>query len=97
MEQWEYWTGFLWANIENKGARELIKQRWPDWNPPKFAPQTLIPDLNAFGEEGWELVHMEPVRVVGDNNDILFASGGEVGLRNWSHVYLCVFKRRKQE
>jgi len=92
MEKWEYWTGFLWANIESEGAREFIKKRWPDWkNPPKHAPQTMIPKLNNFGEEGWELVHMEPVALVGGSYDILF--GGP----DWSNAYFCVFKRRKQE
>jgi hypothetical protein len=94
MEKWEYWTGFLWANIENEGARELIKKRWPDWkNPPKYAPQTMIPALNNFGEQGWELVHMEPVAgVVGVNYDMAFFDKAE-----WSNAYFCVFKCRKQE
>jgi hypothetical protein len=79
MERWDYWTGFFHASIENKGARELIRQRWQDWNPPKFAPQTLIPDLNAFGEQGWELVHMEPVAGVGNNGDTCFNHQGMLG------------------
>jgi len=98
MEKWEYWTGFLWAHIENEGAKELIKKSWPNWkNPPKYAPQTMIPQLNNFGEAGWELVHMEPVRRVGQNYDVYFSSGGGLAEINWSNAYFCVFKRRKQE
>jgi hypothetical protein len=96
MEQWEYWTTFCWANIENPGAREYLKKKAPNWNPPKFTPQTMIPDLNAYGEKGWELVHMEPVAEVGNNGDVAFVHGAEVTVRTWSNVYFCVFKRRKQ-
>jgi hypothetical protein len=97
MEKWEYWTTFLWASTENPGALEHLKKKYPDWNPPKFAPQTMMPELNSFGETGWELVHLEPVRAVGKNYDVYFASGGDVSHTNWSNVYFCVFKRRKQE
>lgn len=92
MEQWEYWTGFLWADIATTGVKEYLKNRWPDWKPPKYAPQTMIPELNSFGEKGWELVHMEPVRI-GSNYDV--ASDGELGIY-YSNIYFCVFKRRKQ-
>jgi len=90
MEKWEYWTGFLWADIENEGAKELIKKIWTDWRePPRNAPQTMIPQLNNFGEAGWELVHMEPVRRVGRIDYRVYFSGEE-----GSNVYFCVFKRR---
>lgn len=93
MEQWEYMTEFVYANIENAGVREFLQQRWPNWkNPPKFTPQTMMPRLNEWGAEGWELLHMEPIAKVGDNGDVLFPGGGI----RWSNVYFCVFKRRKQ-
>ena len=90
MEQWEYWTTFLWAHIDNRGARELLKSRYPDWNPAKYTPETMVPDLNALGAKGWELVHMEPVAIA-RNYDVAF--GRETGTS--SNVYFCVFKRRK--
>jgi hypothetical protein len=91
MEQWEYWTGILRANAEEQ--REFLqKQRWPNGNPPKHAPQAMIPELNKFGEKGWELVHMEPVPA-GKNLDIAF--GGGAGFA-YSNAYFCVFKRRKR-
>ena len=97
MEKWEYWTGFLWADIENEGAEELLKKmkiRKGLRDLPRCAPQTMIPQLNNFGEAGWELVHMEPVRRIGQNYDVYFSSGGGLGETNWSNVYFCVFKRR---
>jgi hypothetical protein len=93
VERWEYLTEFVWANIETKGIKEFLRQRWPDWkNPPKFTPETMIPQLNAWGEQGWELVHMEPVAGVGRNGDVSFT--GDVG--SWSNVYFCVFKLRSK-
>jgi len=94
MEQWEYWTGFLWANIETKGVIEYVKNRWPNWFPAKYAPQTMIPELDGLGEKGWELVHMEPVPGVGNNYEVRFQS--ETSGYVWSNTYFCVFKRRKQ-
>lgn len=93
MERWEYLTEFVRANIETKGIKEFLRQRWPDWkNPPKFTPETMIPRLDARGEQGWELVHMEPVAGVGNNGDVHFTGAAY----QWSHVYFCVFKRRSQ-
>ena len=98
MEQWEYYTIFLWANIEHKGVQEYLKKIWPDWNPPKYTPQAMIPELNAFGEEGWELIHREPIHSTGRNFDVGFdTGGGSPAATHWSNVYFCVFKRRKQE
>jgi len=91
MEQWEYLTEFLHANIENPGAEESIQRRWPNWKPPKYTPETMIPELNTLGEQGWELVHMQPVAGIGSNGDVHFQ--GET--YKWSNVYFCVFKRRK--
>lgn len=92
VEQWEYMTKFVYADINNEGAREYLERTFPDWrNPPKFTPQTMIPELNEYGADGWELVHMQPVAEVGSNGDVLFVGD----LRQWSHVYFCVFKRRK--
>jgi hypothetical protein len=96
MEQWEYWTTFLWANIENQGALEFVQKKFPDWKSAKFAPQTMMPQLDRFGEKVWELVHLEPVRAVGKNMDVFFSSGGEISHTDWSNVYFCVFKRIKQ-
>jgi hypothetical protein len=89
-EKWEYWSGILRANIENKGAKELIAKRWPDWKPDIYVPQAMMPQLNGFGEKGWELVSLQPVAGSGQNADILFP--GDV--QRYSNVYFCVFKRK---
>lgn len=86
MTKWEYWTGILMANSDDE--REYLKGRWPDWDPPKHAPQATIPALNRFGKSGWELVHMQPV-YAGNKFDI--AQGGDI--RHFANSYFCVFKR----
>jgi hypothetical protein len=94
MERWEYWTGFLYANVKNEGAKEFLQQRLPNWpDPPRYAPQAMMPELDTFGEEGWELVHMQPVAGVGSKADVYFQGAGHA----WSNAYFCVFKRRKHE
>jgi hypothetical protein len=95
-EQWEYTSVFVHAHIDNDGAREYIKERWPQWKGiQKYSPETIIPELDNFGREGWELVNMEPV-IVGGNHDIAFLSG--VGApAQWSNIYFCAFKRKKAE
>jgi hypothetical protein len=91
MEQWEYLTKFVTADIKNEGASDFLKRFRPNWkNPPPYTPETLIPELDDLGTQGWELIHMEPVARVGKKGDVLFTSGGD-----WSNSYFCVFKRRK--
>ena len=91
--KWEYLTKFIWASIENQGAKEVIQQMLPDWQPARYSPESMIPELNAYGEKGWELLHMEPVGAVGKNRDVGFVAGEAVP--RWSNVYFCVFKRRR--
>ena len=88
-EQWEYLIVTLWANAEV--CQDFLQQAWPGQYFPKFAPQTLMPLLDDYGAQGWELVAMEPV-IIGDNGDIL--KGGHA-LSPWTNQYLCAFKRRK--
>jgi len=91
IEKWEYWTEFISADIEKEGTKAFLQQSLPNWkNPPKFTPETMIPRLNSWGEEGWELVHMEPV-LIGKNVDVYF----DHSANNYSNIYFCVFKRRK--
>lgn len=90
MEKWEYMTKFTYASISKHGAKEFIANNWPDWEPAQYAPQTMVPELNQWGADGWELVHMQPIAAVGTNEDVLF--NGEYS--RWSSAYFCVFKRR---
>ena len=92
-EKWEYLTCFMYASVENKGAREHIRLNWPGWEPAKYSPETMIPELNELGEQGWELVHMQPVGAVGKKDDVGFIAGDAIA--RWSNSYYCVFKRSK--
>jgi hypothetical protein len=86
--QWDYFTTFIEANANTKELQAYLKQAMPDVkNPPRYSPQAMMPELNNLGEQGWELVHMEPVAAVGKKGDVRFDSG------RWSNMYFCVFKR----
>jgi hypothetical protein len=92
MEQWEYLPTYLKAEASSKEIKEFLQAQIPDLkNPPRYMAEAMMPQLNALGRQGWELVHMEPVQGVGRKGDALFDGGG---LR-WSNVYFCVFKRRR--
>ena len=93
MDQYEYLTTFLTAEAKSKETKEWLKTRNPKVkNPPVFTPESMIPELNKLGAEGWEIVTMTPVAGVGRNGDVRF-TGEEP---RWSNTYFCVFKRRKQ-
>ena len=90
MQRWEYLTDILHADIENTGFAESLRDAELRMeHPPQYAVQSTIPRLNYLGEEGWELVHMEPVPGVGTKGDIHFPGAAYV----YSNSYFCVFKR----
>ncbi len=89
MEKWEYMTRFFEARANKKEIRTFIKEEF-DKKPRAFSPEAMIPELNKLGDEGWEIIHMEPVARVGGKEDVLFD-----GDYRWSNVYFCVLKRRK--
>ncbi len=89
-EQWEYHTRFVEANAT--AQNDYLSQKYPGQKMPKFAVEAVLPELNQFGEQGWELIYMEPLNV---------GNHGDVGIGNssvtvWTHTYFCVFKRRKR-
>lgn len=88
-ERWEYHTEFVEAEASQAAA--YLALRYPGTTMPKYAVQAVLPRLNELGEEGWELVHMEPVKT-GTNADVLMVGS----MDSWTHTYLCVFKRRKR-
>ena len=63
---------------------------------PPHTPYALQPQLDAFGEEGWELVTMQPV-VIGSNGDVLISRDDRGRLGVWATEYLCTFKKRKSD
>ena len=82
-EQWEYLTRFMYANTENEGAMEYYFDTFPGNKPKKYAPETMIPEMDELGRQGWELVHMQPVGAVGKNRDVGFIAGE--GMPRWSN------------
>jgi hypothetical protein len=92
-DRWEYTSTFLRADIDGNGAREYAARRWPSGREFKqYSPEAMIPELDGYGRDGWELINMEPV-MVGKNADVGFPSGGNFPRTAWSNVYFCVFKR----
>jgi len=91
--RWEYLSRFMFASSDNEGALEYYLVQWPGEKPEKYDPETMVPELNELGAQGWELVHMQPVGAVGNNRDVGFVAG-EITPR-WSNSYFCVFKREK--
>jgi hypothetical protein len=88
MEQWEYLTVFLEASAKKKEVRDFIKNTF-NKKAKLHSPESMIPNLNEYGRQGWELVHMEPVPRVGGKEDVQFDQ------YSWSNTYFCVFKRRE--
>jgi hypothetical protein len=90
--KWQYMT--LFVKAESQHVMDFLQEKW-DWKSgvPRNTPESLIPRLDALGEDGWELIHMQPV-YVGDNADVLIQDAGS-GSRSWSSTYFCVFKRPK--
>ncbi len=92
-EKWEYHTTILYADAEKE--RAFLEGKWPGQQVPKYAAEAMIPELNEFGEQGWELVHMEPVGGVGNKGDVSFTRGYGT-MTVWSNAYFCVFKRPRE-
>ncbi len=89
-DRWEYRTVFLWPNMEDRGAKEALKAVWSEGVKPfKYRVEAMIPQLNEWGADGWELVHMQPV-FVGRNHDVQVNAGEGTW---WSNAYFCAFKR----
>ncbi len=93
--RWEYLTTVVEANAAKRETRSFLKARFPGRRRiPRFAPESLMLALDKYGQEGWELVHMEPVARMGSKGDILFPASGAP---RWSRAYFCVFKRPQRD
>jgi hypothetical protein len=66
--KWEYRTVIYYAKAHEPETREYLNTLWPGWEPPRSAPQALIPKLNEIGSRGWELVSIQPVFIDEDAN-----------------------------
>lgn len=89
---WEHLVLYLEADAKEQAS--FLQQIWPGQKFPRYAAQALMPQLDAYGQQGWELVSIEPV-VVGHNGDILINDRTEGLTGVWTNTYLCVFKRPK--
>lgn len=98
MDKWEYRAQFLRADIDAPGTRDYAAKKHPDLKPRRFSPIAMSMFLDQYGEEGWELMHIEPIQMLGEQGDVGFSmhAGGIID-RVWSNTYFCVFKRRKAE
>jgi len=91
MEEWEHHIAILEAN--GPAQFRFLQARWPKSPVAMYDPRALIPLLDDFGKEGWELISAQPV-VLGGNQDVSYTTQ-PFGV-GWTHTYLCFFKRRKQ-
>jgi hypothetical protein len=89
-QQWEYMTVFVDADAASVMDYLLEMKTWKN-EVPRNTPESMMPRLDAYGRDGWELVHMQPV-VVGRNADVLTVDSGR-GSASWTSNYFCVFKR----
>lgn len=94
MARWEYLVRVFTLDKDDEVAIDYVQREYPDRNwkeLPKYDPLTLEAWLNRCGEEGWELVSLEPAEAQGKQGDIgrTYSSGSY----NWARYYLCVFKR----
>jgi hypothetical protein len=89
-EEWEHHVAILEAY--GMKQKEFIQARWPGVKATLYDPRALIPLLDEFGKQGWELVSAQPV-LIGTNGDITYEYSLDAG--RWTHQYLCFFKRRK--
>jgi hypothetical protein len=72
--KWEYRTVIYYAKAHEPETREFLNTLWPGWEPPRAAPQALIPKLNEIGSRGWELVSIQPVFI--DEDAYVLVHGG---------------------
>ena len=88
MQRWEYFTSMLSASVENTPVP--IRDDIPLGEHGKYSPYVLIPQLNDFGSQGWELVSIEPVSI-GKNGDVVRP---DANASRWGRDYFCCFKRK---
>lgn len=86
---WEHLVVYLEAHAQEE--TQFLQTKWPGKRFPRYAAEALIPKLDSYGEQGWELVSCEPV-IVGVDGDILV---GHSDWNKWTALFFCVFKRPK--
>ena len=90
LERWEHLSRILEADAEDADVRAYMERYWHGDTPPRYSPEALMPALDELGEQGWELVSLQPV-LLDRNHDIDWNHAGCL----FSHTYMTAFKRRK--
>ena len=88
--QWEHHVEYIKAKTYLPQTQDFLAQYYPKQKIPAYAVEAILPRINELGEQGWELIQMQPVNV-GDNGDIQVGGGS-----SWTNMYLCAFKRLKR-
>jgi hypothetical protein len=88
MDTWEYFTTTLVTDTRETPVP--IRDDIPAGDHPRYSVYGLVPQLNQFGQRGWELLSIEPVQE-GKNGDLRTcdAASGQ-----WTYTYFATFKRR---
>ena len=89
---WEHHVEYIQAETHSQQHQATVAAYYPGQKVPLYAVQAILKRINELGEQGWELVQLEPVEV-GKNGDIRIG-GGESS--RWTSTYLCAFKRLKR-
>lgn len=91
MQRWEYATTVLYAHIDVEDVKAVLQETRPDWETlPVHHVATLEPQLNKWGQKGWEIVHIEPLNEVGSKGDLGF---NFQDYKSWRRYFFCLFKR----
>ena len=84
---WEHYLELIEADAQQQA--DFVQSFYPPGSVPLYALQSILPRLNHLGEQGWELVQIQPV-MVGKNGDVLIDGAMS---EKWTRTYLCVFKK----
>lgn len=88
MQRWEYFATTLTSNVQD--APVPIRDDIPPDGHGKYSTYALMPQLNHLGDQGWELVSIEPVSL-GKNGDVVRP---DANAARWGRDYFCCFKRQ---
>ena len=90
METWEYFTTTIRADTEQTPVP--IMDGVPRADHPRHSVYSLIPQLNAYGKNGWELVSTE---LVGEEKNGKLRPAAGPGFA--TETYFVTLKRRRAE
>jgi len=103
VQKWEYLVDILYPASDKEGVaggrdpvvRRYLQETYQGAPPGKYNPKYLEAALCNFGDDGWELVSIEPVCMTGREFDWRHAAGGQY--EHWTQQYWVVFRRQKSQ